>query len=712
MMRSLRKTLLAAGLVLGMGAHAGKLEKAFEALKVYNYFLARELFQGQVEKHPAAAWYGLSVITGRQDNPFYQLDSSYRYVMRSEAAFKASAEKEVKAIAPLGVTAASIAEQQEHVYGLGWVLTIALNTTDAYQRFIDTYPGSGRVPEAKRQRDRLAFQDARARNTAGAYSVFVERYPEAQEIYEARSRLQEAVFREAVPEGTIEQFERFVKEHPESPYVREAEDQIYKRGTPHRTTGELYGFIRRYPANPNVTDAWRSLYALYTKDLSASRITEFLKEYPDYPFMNELVGDFETASLILYPFRRDGRWGFIDDKGVERIKAEYEFVEPFVNGQAQVGSGGRVGTINKSGKEVVPMRYDDVLDFSDGLATVELGDSAGVVDRSGQLVVPVHFADIGEYADGRAYAVRAGKHGYIDGAGNTVVPFDYDGANTYRNGVAVVKRGDRSGVIDSKGNVVVPFVYDWIEGFDGPTSRVRQNGRMGLISLFGDSLLAPEHDHVGPFSNGLALVIDKGKCGYVGRDGRFVVPQQFEANAATQDVGDFRQGVARVLVNGKLGLIDTTGTRVFPPQYTDIGLIEGDVVPVKKKTKWGYASRGFSTLAEARYDQAWELHEGYARVKVGELFGLVDSTGKETIAPKYTKLMDRKDGVLIATSATGTGVIDAKGQLLVPMIYDAVEPVDRTVVKVAKGQRFGYVHIADGRPLWKEEGFDAPGSTE
>lgn len=708
MMRSVRKALLLLGLVTTMGAHAGKLEKAFEALKVYNYFLARELFQGQVKKHPAAAWYGLSVITGRQDNPFFQLDSSYRYVLRSEAAFAAAPEKERTSIAKLGVDAASISEQKEHVYGIGWSLTTAVNTVSAYQAFIDTYVGSGHVPEARRLRDRLAFQDARARNTAEAYADFMQRYPEAEEIYEARSRAQEAVFREAVPDGTVEEYEAFLTDHPESPYVHDAEDALYRITTRHRTQGELYGFIRRYPKNHNVTDAWRSLYALYTKDLSVGRITDFLKEYPDYPFMNELVGDFETASLVLYPFRHGGKWGFIDDKGLERIKAEYEFVEPFVNGQAQVGRGGHVGTINKSGKEVVPVRFDDVLDYSDGLATVELGDSAGAVDRSGQLVVPVHFNDIGEFADGRAFAVLGDKHGYIDGAGNTVVPFRYDGANTYRNGVAVVAEGGRMGVIDSKGNVVVPFHYDWIEGFDGPTSRVRLNGRMGVISLFGDTLLAPEHDHVGPFNNGLALVSDKGKCGYVDRTGRFVVPQQFEVNAATADVGDFHQGVARVLVNGKLGLIDTTGARVFPPQYVDIGLLEGDAVPVKKKTKWGYASRNYTTLAEARYDQAWEMHEGHARVKAGELFGVVDSTGKETVAPKYTKLMDERNGVFVATLAGGTGVIDPKGQVLVPLIYDAVEQVDGSVVKVTKGQRIAYVRLADGKPLWKEEGFDAP----
>src|SRR5262245_39608695 len=86
-----------------LAVHAGKLEKAFAALEVKNYFLAKELFHKQVKGHPAAAWYGLSVITGRTDNPFYQLDSSYAYVQRADAAFTAAKDKEREYIAKSGV---------------------------------------------------------------------------------------------------------------------------------------------------------------------------------------------------------------------------------------------------------------------------------------------------------------------------------------------------------------------------------------------------------------------------------------------------------------------------------------------------------------------------------------------------------------------------------------------------------------------------------
>ena len=77
---SVRSAALVGAMVCTMAGIAGPLDKAFEALRIFDYFKARELFTKQVPKHPAGAWYGLSVITGRADNPFYQLDSALTYV--------------------------------------------------------------------------------------------------------------------------------------------------------------------------------------------------------------------------------------------------------------------------------------------------------------------------------------------------------------------------------------------------------------------------------------------------------------------------------------------------------------------------------------------------------------------------------------------------------------------------------------------------------
>src|SRR5690606_33808241 len=140
----------------------------------------------------------------------------------------------------------------------------------------------------------------------------------------------------------------------------EAHDRIFDLHTPGKTAGDLAAFIHRYPENPNVPDAWRAIYDQYTKELSVANITRFLKDFPDYPFINELMNDYKVAGMVLFPFRQQGQWGYIDDTGVERIKAEFDYAEPFNKGLAEVGKGGMSGVINKLGNPVVPLQYDDV----------------------------------------------------------------------------------------------------------------------------------------------------------------------------------------------------------------------------------------------------------------------------------------------------------------------------------------------------------------
>lgn len=685
---------------------AGKLEKAFAALSVHDYFKAKELFEKQTKNHPAAAWYGLSVITGRADNPFYQLDSSHAAILRSAVAYHLLDAREREKVKKLGVDSAAIHGQMDHVASIAWKQVSDADRQAAYQQFIDAYTGSDKVPLAVDRRNELAFMEARKVNTSAAYKLFLDRYPDAKEAYGARSRYHEAIYREATPGGTVAEYEGFIKEHPESPYLREAQDRLLELNTPGHSAGEYAAFIRRYPENPNVPDAWRSIYDLYTKDLSVANITRFLKDYPDYPFINELMNDYKVASLVLYPFRQGGKWGFIDNTGVERIKAEYDFAEPFIQGLAQVGRDKHIGTINKLGKAVVPISYADVMDYNDGLATVELNGKQGAVDRNGKLVVPLEYDEVGEFDHGLAAASKGGLYGYINGTGDVVIPFSYETAMPFINGMAVVSKGDQSGIIDAKGELVVPFQYDWVEGFVKlPLSRVRKDGHMGLINRFGDVLLAVEHDHVGTLNDSLVLVVDKGKCGYVNANGAWVIPQRFEANALTINMGDFHHGVARVLIGGKLGLVDVKGNRLLTPQYADIGLLESGLVPVKKKNKWGYAMRSSAMATEFKYDQAWELHGGYGRVELGGLFGLVDSTGAEVIAPRYTALSDLDQGVLIATGERGTGVVNTHGKVLVPLEYDTVAMVNMGLVKVILEDRFAYLRTADGGVLWKEDGF-------
>lgn len=105
--------------VLSTGAFAGPLDKAFAALEVHNYFKAKELFEKQTKRHPAAAWYGLSDHR-KGGQSLYQLDSSHAAIQRSMAAYSTLSDRDKRKIVKLGVDSAAIQEQFEHVSTIVW----------------------------------------------------------------------------------------------------------------------------------------------------------------------------------------------------------------------------------------------------------------------------------------------------------------------------------------------------------------------------------------------------------------------------------------------------------------------------------------------------------------------------------------------------------------------------------------------------------------
>ena len=58
--------------------------------------------------------------------------------------------------------------------------------------------------------------------------------------------------------------------------------------------------------------------------------------------------------------------------------------------------------------------------------------------------------------------------------------------------------------------------------------------------------------------------------------------------------------------------------------------------------------------------------------EAGELFGAIDSTGKEVIPVRYTSLLDVQDGYLVAGEAIGLGLLDKQGKVMVAPLYDEV----------------------------------------
>ena len=88
-----------------------------------------------------------------------------------------------------------------------------------------------------------------------------------------------------------------------------------------------------------------------------------------------------------FAVKKDGLWGFIDDKGNEIIPPMYQQYNSFHDGLACVKKDGLWGIIDKQNNVILPFKYYRCKDFHDGISIVEnLDYSNDVIKPSGQIL--------------------------------------------------------------------------------------------------------------------------------------------------------------------------------------------------------------------------------------------------------------------------------------------------------------------------------------
>ena len=141
-------------LPLGNTATAGKVKRAFDALSVYNYFKAKDLFEKKWENNKAASSFGLSIIFGRNDNPFYNLDSAHLFITLAASNFSTIDEKGKLKIKTFGVDSTTIENWKDTIDVKSFQHALKVNSVEGYENYMLAYFDSDCRDKAEELRDR------------------------------------------------------------------------------------------------------------------------------------------------------------------------------------------------------------------------------------------------------------------------------------------------------------------------------------------------------------------------------------------------------------------------------------------------------------------------------------------------------------------------------------------------------------------------------
>ncbi len=160
--------------------------------------------------------------------------------------------------------------------------------------------------------------------------------------------------------------------------------------------------------------------------------------------------------------KKDGLYGFLDEKGRIRIANRYDSARRFNEKMAPIKLIGKWGFIDQDERLVVQPQYLDVGAFRNGRAIVHR-DFYGLIDKEGNEVLEVSFRSIIRTEEG-SYILedQQGRKGLANTNGEIILYPSFDEMQDIGHGLIIAERNGKKGLYNHSGQLKVGFDYEAI----------------------------------------------------------------------------------------------------------------------------------------------------------------------------------------------------------------------------------------------------------
>ncbi len=388
------------------------------------------------------------------------------------------------------------------------------------------------------------------------------------------------------------------------------------------------------------------------------------------------------------------------------------------------------GAFNTEGKVVINPEFDSITLKTDELLLVKKASKCGLYSFRGKKMLPVEFEEIGVFSEVYFTVKQNGKYGYCTRYGKVAIKPTYQEAMPFKNKQAIVKKGAKWGIIDYSNKFILQPEYDNIaavvsgkfyvmtqggksyffdsnfkkitdESFDLIAAtdtvyaiRVKKDGKYSYYNPEAKSYVTSEkYEEAKAYENGYALVKNAGLTGVLDRNGKLILPCQYD-----NVVYDKLQSkiVFRILKNGKEGLTDDAGIILIPCEYDQLVPALPNYIKAKKNGKYGILRTSGISVTEFVYDYIGstsdipQAPEWPAMASHKGKFGLINEKGEEVYPFKGKDMSYVGNKLYVVKEGKSLLLLTTIGKTI-KLNYEDVNYFGDGLAAVKKGDKWGYM---------------------
>ena len=357
-------------------------------------------------------------------------------------------------------------------------------------------------------------------------------------------------------------------------------------------------------------------------------------------YYTEENGYKEAGYIVEIKTEEGYRYGYIDIYGNTILDTQYNEISRVTdiidenNIYFIASKNGQFG-INKNKEQILNYEYQSIsYDKSNNIFIIEKSKRYGMADIDGNIKIPVEYLQID----------ISGQYVYANGKDGVTTVFNTNGQKVELNpniskldvngkyDIVITNSENETlyGVEDKAGNDLIKSEYTYIEYlFNNYFIVCNKEGKLGVLDDEGKSKIELKFDSVQKIkdTNLVQTSITLGNTTQVYNEN---LEKIYEMEDAT--ISKVNDNYIKVENNQEVKYFNSKGEEISNTEvYKNNKLFAKNI-----NNKWGFADNAGAIKIEATYDKVTEFNEyGFAGIKQGEKWGVIDDESKIILEPKY-----------------------------------------------------------------------------
>lgn len=626
-------------------------------------------------------------------NPDFNIDSAYRHAKSAFHDYLLMVTRQRERLKRIPLDSVILVDLTRKIDSAAFYRALVTNTEEGYLFFIEFFPHSEQYSKALELRNQVAYEHALGQNTHQAFAAFIKKYPDSRQAADAARYHDKLLYEFLTSDGSLDSYESFLKEFPRSPYRGDAEKQIFELSIATGKKEAFAHFIRKYPESIFNKKARDILYHLLQEPESDERYLEMI--------MTDSLRKLEQLNEgYLVPFFKNNLFGFMDRHGNEVIPAmSDELNTGYLCGNIVedilVLSGKLLG---RNGAVIFEGNVEELDDIGYGYLKVTAAGCTRIVHKSG-FVIGADCCIDARLPGGKFVALQtSGGWVMYTLTGRLLVDNVWEDV-AESGGIIVLKKGGKSWLITpdylvmnaDSATLKLSAGFDDVRSWPGNLIWVRQGQKEGLFDArLNIKIPVDEHSLKNDFFGITAT----------SRKGIRIYDSQFSESGYFQQLKVNKQWMA-IRQENKWRLFDPFQRKPLSAGYDTLEFIglfpagyKGDSVKVffnkEKSLDFHKVKLGFIPAKDST---------SYLLVTEGEKRSVYDLLGTKLFSVNYDNVQYAEEGIFIVSKNEKKGLVNSKGELLLPLEMDAIGDMSGGIVPLLKGMKFGVLDTRNKKQI-------------